>query len=69
MFIFALFCDVSVIAGNEGVPDALQKCHSLSRDLQNNQTTIFTQLSDLKLQINNFTQQVDTDFTFWKVCY
>ncbi|XP_015429288.1 PREDICTED: uncharacterized protein LOC107186011 [Dufourea novaeangliae] len=47
-----------VIAGNEGVPDALQKCHSLSRDLQNNQTIIFSQLSDLKLQVNNFTTQL-----------
>ncbi|XP_012538949.1 uncharacterized protein LOC105838163 isoform X3 [Monomorium pharaonis] len=48
----------SVIAGSEGVPDALQKCHSLSRDLQNNQTIIFTRLSDLKQQINNFTVQL-----------
>ncbi|XP_076231794.1 uncharacterized protein LOC143177622 isoform X2 [Calliopsis andreniformis] len=48
----------SVIAGSEGVPDALQKCHSLSRDLQNNQTIIFSHLSDLKLQINNFTTQL-----------
>ncbi|XP_076231791.1 uncharacterized protein LOC143177622 isoform X1 [Calliopsis andreniformis] len=47
-----------VIAGSEGVPDALQKCHSLSRDLQNNQTIIFSHLSDLKLQINNFTTQL-----------
>ncbi|CAL7938859.1 unnamed protein product [Xylocopa violacea] len=47
-----------VIAGSEGVPDALQKCHSLSRDLQNNQTIIFNHLSDLKLQINNFTSQL-----------
>ncbi|XP_070154315.1 EF-hand calcium-binding domain-containing protein 14 isoform X2 [Polyergus mexicanus] len=44
-----------VIAGSEGVPDALQKCHSLSRDLQNNQTIIFSRLSDLKQQINNYT--------------
>ncbi|XP_076166126.1 uncharacterized protein LOC143146036 isoform X2 [Ptiloglossa arizonensis] len=48
----------SVIAGSEGVPDALQKCHSLSRDLQNNQTIIFSHLSDFKLQINNFTTQL-----------
>ncbi|XP_018052662.1 PREDICTED: uncharacterized protein LOC108690072 isoform X3 [Atta colombica] len=48
----------SVIAGSEGVPDALQKCHSLSRDLQNNQTIIFSRLSDLKQQINNFTVQL-----------
>ncbi|XP_034181011.1 uncharacterized protein LOC117604718 isoform X2 [Osmia lignaria lignaria] len=50
----------SVIAGSEGVPDALQKCHSLSRDLQNNQTIIFNHLSDLKVQINNFTTQLAT---------
>ncbi|XP_034181003.1 EF-hand calcium-binding domain-containing protein 14 isoform X1 [Osmia lignaria lignaria] len=49
-----------VIAGSEGVPDALQKCHSLSRDLQNNQTIIFNHLSDLKVQINNFTTQLAT---------
>ncbi|KAK2579328.1 hypothetical protein KPH14_008280 [Odynerus spinipes] len=47
-----------VIAGNEGVPDALQKCHSMSRDLQNNQTIIFSHLSDLKLQISNVTIQL-----------
>ncbi|KAG7189893.1 hypothetical protein KM043_006064 [Ampulex compressa] len=46
------------IAGSEAVPDALQKCHSLSRDLQNNQTIIFSQLYDLKGQINNFTIQL-----------
>ncbi|XP_029157083.1 uncharacterized protein LOC114929658 isoform X3 [Nylanderia fulva] len=47
-----------VIAGSEGVPDALQKCHSLSRDLQNNQSIIFARLSDLKQQINNSTIQL-----------
>lgn len=54
----SLSCTISVIAGSEGVPDALQKCHSLSRDLQNNQTIIFSRLSDLKQQINNYTVQV-----------
>nr|XP_050865342.1 uncharacterized protein LOC127070853 isoform X4 [Vespula vulgaris]XP_050865343.1 uncharacterized protein LOC127070853 isoform X4 [Vespula vulgaris] len=47
-----------VIAGNEGVPDALQKCHSMSRDLQNNQTVIFSHLSDLRFQISNVTIQL-----------
>ncbi|XP_034947159.1 uncharacterized protein [Chelonus insularis] len=46
------------IAGSEGVPDALQKCHSLSKDLQNNQTVLFTQLSGVKAQISNFTVQL-----------
>ncbi|XP_034947161.1 uncharacterized protein [Chelonus insularis] len=48
----------SAIAGSEGVPDALQKCHSLSKDLQNNQTVLFTQLSGVKAQISNFTVQL-----------
>ncbi|XP_015171922.1 PREDICTED: uncharacterized protein LOC107064103 isoform X3 [Polistes dominula] len=47
-----------VIAGNEGVPDTLQKCHSMSRNLQKNQTIIFTHLSDLRLQISNVTIQL-----------
>ncbi|XP_057328921.1 TNF receptor-associated factor family protein DDB_G0272098 isoform X1 [Microplitis mediator] len=46
------------IAGSEGVPDALQKCHSLSKDLQNNQTLLFSQLSDVRVQITNFTIQL-----------
>ncbi|KAL2743763.1 uncharacterized protein V1477_008021 [Vespula maculifrons] len=49
---------ITVIAGNEGVPDALQKCHSMSRDLQNNQTVIFSHLSDLRFQISNVTIQL-----------
>ncbi|XP_046436456.1 myosin type-2 heavy chain 1 isoform X1 [Neodiprion fabricii] len=49
-----------VIAGNENVPDTLQKYHSLSRDLQNNQTIIFANLNDIKLQIANFTTQLST---------
>nr|KAF7400216.1 hypothetical protein H0235_015953 [Vespula pensylvanica] len=50
-------CHHLLIAGNEGVPDALQKCHSMSRDLQNNQTVIFSHLSDLRFQISNVTIQ------------
>ncbi|XP_076625841.1 uncharacterized protein LOC143344085 isoform X1 [Colletes latitarsis] len=46
------------IAGNEGVSDSLQKCYSVSRDLKNNQTIIFSRLSDFKLQISNFTTQL-----------
>lgn len=47
-----------VIASNEGVPNMLHKCHSMSRDLQNNQTLIFSNLTDFKLQINNVTIQL-----------
>lgn len=65
-----------MIAGSESVPDALQKCHSLSRDLQNNQTIIFTKLFDLKQQINNFTIQVthhkrlaERNHSFYKISF
>ncbi|KAL1114852.1 hypothetical protein AAG570_007676 [Ranatra chinensis] len=47
-----------VAAGSQGVPDALQKCHSLSRQLQNNQTLLFTQLSSLSQHLTKFTAQV-----------
>lgn len=57
MSCFYVYC-IAVIAGNEGVPDTLQKCHSMSRDLQNNQTVIFSHLSDLRFQISNITIQV-----------
>ncbi|KAF7992448.1 hypothetical protein HCN44_001773 [Aphidius gifuensis] len=50
----------TVIAGSDGVQDTLQKCHSLSKELQNNQTFLYTQLADVKLQIANFTTQLSS---------
>ncbi|XP_051164807.1 myosin-2 isoform X2 [Leptopilina boulardi] len=47
-----------VIAGSEGLPDAIQKCDSTSKQLQKNQSIIFTQLSNIKIQLNNFTEQI-----------
>lgn len=49
---------VSAIAGSEDVPDALQKCHSLSKDLQKNQTILFTHLTEVRADVKNFTIQV-----------
>ncbi|XP_012263468.2 kinesin-like protein KIN-14D isoform X2 [Athalia rosae] len=48
----------SVIAGSANVQDTLHECHSQSKDLLNNQTTIFTRLNDINLQITNFTTQL-----------
>uniref|UniRef100_A0A1B6EET1 Uncharacterized protein n=1 Tax=Clastoptera arizonana TaxID=38151 RepID=A0A1B6EET1_9HEMI len=48
----------SVVAGNQGVPDALQKCHSLSKELQQNQTALFLQLSELATKFSNFSSEV-----------
>jgi len=31
---------ISVAAGSQGLPEELQKCHSLSRELQQNQTAL-----------------------------
>ncbi|XP_050425053.1 myosin-4-like isoform X1 [Adelges cooleyi] len=47
-----------VAAGNQGVPDDLQKCHAMSKQLQINQTDIYQQLSGFNLQITNLTLQV-----------
>ncbi|XP_054278225.1 uncharacterized protein LOC128996784 isoform X2 [Macrosteles quadrilineatus] len=50
----------SVVAGSQGVPEALQKCHSMSKQLQQNQTALFIKLNLLTNQLNNFTSQVTT---------
>ncbi|XP_033209181.1 kinesin heavy chain isoform X4 [Belonocnema kinseyi] len=48
----------SMIAGSEGLPDAIQKCDSTSKLLQKNQSNIVTQLSNFKAQLDNFTEQM-----------
>ncbi|XP_069674358.1 EF-hand calcium-binding domain-containing protein 14-like isoform X1 [Periplaneta americana] len=47
-----------VVAGSQGVPDALQKCHSQFRELQQNQTMLFNQLSTLTQQLKNYSTQL-----------
>lgn len=47
-----------VIAGNEGVPDALQKWHSISKYLLNNQSLIYSNISEIRLEISNVTLQL-----------
>ncbi|XP_063241663.1 uncharacterized protein LOC134541880 isoform X6 [Bacillus rossius redtenbacheri] len=47
-----------VVAGSQGVPDALQKCHSVSKDLQENQTAIFKRIAILTQELENFTAQL-----------
>ncbi|XP_022194019.2 uncharacterized protein LOC111051772 isoform X1 [Nilaparvata lugens] len=47
-----------VVAGNQGVPDTLQKCHSISRELQKNQTELFNRITALSQQIAAFNTQV-----------
>lgn len=49
----------SVAAGNRGVPDDLQKCHAMSKQLQLNQTDIYQRLTVFDGQITNLTQQVN----------
>jgi hypothetical protein len=48
----------SVAAGSQGVPEELQKCHSLSKELQQNQTLLSRNLTALSLQLENFNVQV-----------
>ncbi|XP_075217464.1 EF-hand calcium-binding domain-containing protein 14-like isoform X1 [Lycorma delicatula] len=47
-----------VVAGNQGVPDALQKCHSVSRELQKNQTALSNKVTDVAQQLANYSQKV-----------
>jgi hypothetical protein len=49
---------IAVVAGSQGVPEELQKCHSLSRELQQNQTLLSKNLSALTRQLENFSAQV-----------
>lgn len=47
-----------VAAGNRGVPDDLQKCHAMSKQLQQNQTDIYQRLMVYDGQVANLTSQV-----------
>lgn len=54
-----------VAAGNRGVPDDLQKCHAMSKQLQQNQTDIYQRLTVYDGQITNLTQQVSFIFMIY----
>jgi len=49
---------IAVAAGSQGFPEELQKCHSLSRELQQNQTLLARNLSAVSVQLENFSTQV-----------
>lgn len=49
---------ISVVAGSQAVPDDLQKIHSLSRELQQNQTQLTLRVNTIAAQISNLSQQV-----------
>lgn len=57
MLIFHFFL-FAVVAGSEGVPQALQNCHSLSKDLQKNQSQIAERLSEFSALHNNITSEL-----------
>ncbi|PSN48563.1 hypothetical protein C0J52_22749 [Blattella germanica] len=48
----------NVVAGSQAFPNALQKCHSLSRDLQQNQTLLFNNFAMLSHQLENLSNQL-----------
>ncbi|KAF6216292.1 hypothetical protein GE061_000632 [Apolygus lucorum] len=49
-----------VSAGSQGVPEEIQKCHSLSRQLQNNQTLIFSHIETLTQRLYNFSMLISS---------
>jgi chromosome segregation ATPase len=48
---------ITIAAGNRGVPDDLQKCHAMSKQLQQNQTDINQRLTVYDGRIANLTLQ------------
>uniref|UniRef100_A0A0A9X5D6 EF-hand domain-containing protein KIAA0494 n=1 Tax=Lygus hesperus TaxID=30085 RepID=A0A0A9X5D6_LYGHE len=49
-----------ISAGSQGVPEEIQKCHSLSRQLQNNQTLIFSHIETLTQRLYNFSMLISS---------
>lgn len=47
-----------VVAGNQNVPTELQECHSLTRQLQKNQTALYNQIIMLAKQLGNFSSKL-----------
>ncbi|XP_014256694.1 EF-hand calcium-binding domain-containing protein 14 [Cimex lectularius] len=47
-----------VTAGTQGVPEEIQQCHSLTRQLQNNQTQLFASLATISQKLVNFTNMI-----------
>lgn len=62
-FFFFFFLPLQLVAaGNRGVPDDLQKCHAMSKQLQQNQTVINQRLTVYDGQITNLTLQASFIF-------
>lgn len=57
-----------VVAGSQAVPDDLQKIHSLSREIQQNQTQLTFRVSTITAQIFNLSQQLVVVETGLRVC-
>lgn len=49
---------MTIVAGNQAYPDVLQKCNSLSKDLQRNQTDLYSRLSSLTTKLDTFNGQL-----------
>lgn len=49
---------VSVVAGNQGIPESLQKCHSQTKELQRNQTDLYSRFMGLNAKVINLTSEV-----------
>ncbi|KAJ1530448.1 hypothetical protein ONE63_005351 [Megalurothrips usitatus] len=57
--VFSLRTEIEqVVAGSQAVPDDLQKIHSLSRALQQNQTQLTLRVNTIAAQVANLSQQL-----------
>lgn len=56
--VLLIFC-FTVSAGSDVIPESIQKCHSLTRQLEKNQTKINNQLQRVAQRLSNFSSMVN----------
>ncbi len=53
-----IFSSVLVSAGSQGIPQLLQKCQSQAKELQRNQTDLYSRFINLNTELSNLNSQV-----------
>lgn len=51
---------MAIITGNQGIPESLQKCHLQTKELQRNQTDLYSRFVGLNATVINLTYEVSS---------
>lgn len=54
MIIFFL----SVVSGNQGIPESVRQCHLQTKELQRNQSEMTVRINSLNSQLNSLSKEV-----------